>query len=81
MLLPVPEIPYYEKMISIAEKLFKPFTHVRIDSYSFGTKVYFGEITHYPGSGLEKFDVFKLDLSFGEKWGPLTDNQKTKTDI
>ena len=66
-------------MISIGEKLFKPVTHARIDLSSFGTKVYFGEITYYPGSGLEKFDVF--ELSFGEKWGPVTDNQKTKTDI
>jgi len=69
MLLPVPEIPNYEKMVSIAEKLSKPFTHARIDLYSFGSEIYFGEITHYPGSGLNRFEDYELDLFFGNKWG------------
>ena len=68
MLLPLPEIPNYEKMVVIAEKLSKPFAHARIDLYSFGSEIFFGEITHYPGSGLEKFDDYKLDLFFGNKW-------------
>lgn len=56
------------KMISLsnqlAEKIMSPF--VRIDFYSVKGKVYFGEITFYPGSGLEPFYPNEWDYKLGE---------------
>jgi len=68
LLIEIPEIPNLQSMISISEALAKDFPHVRIDLYSFENHVYFGEITHYAGSGLDKYDSFELDLELGRKW-------------
>lgn len=67
------QIPYldtFDKMKSISEKLSEDFTYCRVDLYSIGQKIYFGEITHYSGAGLEKFDQYETDLTFGEFWKP-----------
>lgn len=42
-------------MLKLAEKLSKGKTFVRVDLYSIIDKVYFGELTFYPGGGLEKY--------------------------
>ena len=55
-------------MMEIASKLSKPFTYCRVDFYSIGEKVYFGELTHYTSSGYEPFSDYDLDLAFGELW-------------
>jgi hypothetical protein len=57
-----------EKMIKLAEILGSAFSHVRIDFYSVNDKIYFGEITHYPSSGLAKFRPEKFDFDFGDEW-------------
>ena len=53
----LPKPANYEKMKDIAEKLAQdikaPF--VRIDLYDIKNKIYFGEITFYPGGGTERF--------------------------
>ena len=72
----IPEIPNFQFMISISEALSKDFSHVRIDLYSFENHVHFGEITHYPGSGLDKYDSFELDLELGRKWTKQKDLQE-----
>jgi hypothetical protein len=54
-------------MLVIAERLSEEFELVRVDLYSFDNQVYFGEITHYPGSGLDRFDSYELDLQLGQK--------------
>lgn len=58
-----------KKMIHYAEKLADKFSFIRIDFYEVNQKVYFGEMTFYPGGGLEKFfpNHKKLNLKFGEK--------------
>ena len=60
-----------KKMIEIAEKLSENLSDARIDLYSVTTnginKVYFGEITLYHGSGLEKI----VPESFGYEMGVL----------
>jgi hypothetical protein len=63
----IPEIPNLEKMIQLATRLSGDFLLARIDLYSFDEKIYFGEITHYPGSGLDRFDSYELDLHLGQK--------------
>lgn len=46
-------------MIEIAEKLSEDFPFVRVDLYNINGKIYFGELTFYPGNG---FGVFKPDV-------------------
>ena len=54
-----------EEMLFLAEKLSKDSPFMRTDFYEIDGKVYFGEITLYPASGLSKFDPEEWDY----KWG------------
>ena len=56
-----------DKMIHLAKKLSENFIFSRIDLYTIGTQIYFGEITFHPGSGFEKFDPFSIDKVLGNK--------------
>ena len=55
------------KMIELAEKLAKDIPFVRIDFYNIKGKIYFGEITFFPASGLGKFKPNEWDFILGEK--------------
>lgn len=55
-----------DKMISLAERLSKDFPFVRVDFYDIEDKIYFGEITFYPGNGLEAFEPVEWDYKLGE---------------
>ena len=57
----------YDTMIILAEKLSKDIPFVRVDFYEINNNVYFGELTFFPGSGLEKFKPFEWDEGIG-KW-------------
>jgi hypothetical protein len=46
----------FKKMLSLAQKLSEDFPFVRVDLYYANDKIYFGELTFTPGSGLIKFD-------------------------
>ena len=56
-------------MIKLAEQLSENIPFVRVDFYEIDGKVYFGELTFYPGSGLEEFEPDYWD----EKLGNLID--------
>lgn len=56
----------YGKMVEIAETLAKNIPFVRIDLYEINGKVYFGEMTFYPGSGMEEFRPDEWDYKLGE---------------
>lgn len=56
----------YSLMIEIAEKLSSNIPFSRIDFYEVNGKVYFGEITFYPGSGFEEFTPINWDYTLGE---------------
>lgn len=59
--------PYsYEKMKAAAEVLSEGLPFARIDFYEVGRQPYFGEITLYPGSGLEAFRPSDWDKYFGD---------------
>lgn len=45
----------YEKMVELAEKICINIPFARIDFYEVDNKVYFGEVTLYPGNGFEEF--------------------------
>ncbi|MBB1540794.1 MAG: glycosyl transferase [Bacteroidia bacterium] len=51
-------------MISIAEKLAEPFPYVRVDLYSVGEKIYFGEYTFCDGGGFDR-KVRDADVAMG----------------
>ncbi len=57
-----------ERMIDAAEELGRGFDFVRVDLYDAGGRPYFGEMTFYPGSGLDPFNPVSLDRFIGEHW-------------
>lgn len=58
--------PYnLEKMLELAEELSRGIPFVRVDFYESGGKIYFGELTFYPGSGLEEFTPEEWDNTLG----------------
>ena len=52
-------------MLEIAEKLSEGFPYVRVDLYNNGGKIYFGELTFYDSSGMEKFSDSTWNYKFG----------------
>ncbi len=52
---PIPKPVHYEEMIKLAESLSKGIPFVRVDFYDVDDKIYFGELTFFPGSGFEEF--------------------------
>lgn len=59
-----------DNMIELAESLAAGFDFIRVDLYSPGQKIYFGEISPYPAGvgAFTGFDISKLDLTLGGKW-------------
>lgn len=55
-----------KKMLNISKKLAKNFPFVRVDLYSTGEKIYFGELTFYPGNGTETFTPEIWDYKLGK---------------
>jgi hypothetical protein len=55
-----------ESMISAARALKQGFPFVRVDFYSMGARVIFGEMTWYPEGGLGRFTPDIYDLHVGE---------------
>lgn len=56
------------RMIEGAEVLARDFDFVRIDLYEVDGQPRFGEMTFYPGSGLDPFDPPELDAIMGALW-------------
>lgn len=61
----IPKPKNYDKMIEFAEKLSKDIPFVRVDFYEPNGKLYFGELTFYPGSGFEEFTPDLYDYLLG----------------
>lgn len=55
----------YEKMIRLAELLSSELPFVRVDFYEINGRMYFGELTFYPGSGFEGFTPESYDELLG----------------
>lgn len=56
----------YELMIELSEKLAADIPFVRVDFYEVNGKLYFGELTFYPGSGFEEFYPEEYDKILGD---------------
>lgn len=61
----IPQPQTYEKMIALAEKLSQGLRFVRVDFYEVCGRLYFGELTFFPGSGFEKFTPDSWDDILG----------------
>jgi len=54
------------EMIEVAETLGNEFLFARIDLYEHDNHIYFGEITHTPGAGLDRFNPREFDRALGD---------------
>lgn len=62
----VPRPKRYEQMIEFAEKLSEGLPFARIDFYEIDGRLFFGEITFFPGSGMEEFSPEEYDKILGD---------------
>ncbi len=58
----------YQEMLQVAESLAGEFDFMRVDLYNVGSKIYFGELTVYPGGGFARFLPPRMDFVLGGKW-------------
>jgi hypothetical protein len=54
------------EMIELSEKLSKDHPFLRVDFFQVNGKVYFGELTFYPTSGMGGFSPEQWDVKFGD---------------
>lgn len=64
---PISRPKCFEEMNKLAAKLSENIPFVRVDFYEIKGKVYFGELTFFPGSGFEEFTPESWDYEFG-RW-------------
>lgn len=57
----------FDSLIALATKLSKDFPFVRVDLYATAGRVYFGELTFTPSSGLERFGSNQFNSWIGAK--------------
>jgi hypothetical protein len=54
-----------DKVLDMARTLSKPFPHVRVDFYLENDRIMVGELTFFPGCGIEPFEPEKFDEIMG----------------
>lgn len=62
----IPKPQNYRKMIELSELLAKNIPFVRVDFYEVNGKIYFGELTFFPGAGFEEFTPESYDYILGD---------------
>lgn len=65
---PVPRPRGLPLMLAAAARLGAPFDFMRVDLYDVEGEVWFGELTPYPGGGLEPFAPRHVDHWLGRQW-------------
>lgn len=70
----IPKPDKLEEMISIAERLSANIPFLRVDLYLIDEKIYAGELTFFPGGGLEEFTPDEWDYTLGS-WITLPDKR------
>lgn len=58
----------FQDMVAAAENMAQGFDFARVDLYQPAAQPLFGEISFYPGSGLDRFDPPWLDRELGGLW-------------
>lgn len=66
--LEIPRPKLLEEMLGVAKALSADVDFIRVDLYETNSGVKFGELTNYPGGGMEKYTEESLDLFFGRNW-------------
>jgi hypothetical protein len=61
----VPRPSNWPEIERVAKRLAEDFAYVRVDLYSVGDKVYFGELTFTPGAGVLRFTPDSHDYEWG----------------
>lgn len=56
----------FQHMIQLAKELSQPFPYVRVDFYEANDKIYFGEFTFFPCSGMPDFIPIEYDKIVGD---------------
>lgn len=56
----------FDKMLKYAKILSEDFPFARVDFYEVYGKIYFGEITFFPGAAFHKFEPCELDRVWGD---------------
>lgn len=72
-----PKPKNFENMVQLSEKLSAGLTFLRVDLYEVKGKLYFGELTFYPGAGAGKFTPEEYDYVLGS-WIDLPLDKKGK---
>ena len=62
---PVARPKMFDKMVGLAEKIAPDFSYVRVDFYTIGDSIYFGELTFHSESGWGHFTPEEFDLKLG----------------
>jgi len=62
----IPKPTLLNKMIEISETLASNMIFARVDLYLANEKIYFGEVTFYPGSGQETISPYKCNVEMGK---------------
>lgn len=57
----------FDKMVEIASDLSEPFKFVRVDFYNIEGKIYFGEMTFTPSSGVDPDLFLEADILLGKE--------------
>lgn len=57
--------PKFKEMVEIAERISKPFPHVRVDLYNFSDRIFWGECTFFPSAGYGSFTPQEKDKEIG----------------
>lgn len=66
-IVPAPVKPdNYDGMVECAKRLCESFIFVRVDLYSIEGKIYFGEMTFTPQSGIGKWENDEIDRHYGD---------------
>lgn len=63
----LPQSENFQELVSVVEKLSKPFQFVRVDFYMANGKIYFGELTFTDGAGSDPFSPLSFDLEIAKK--------------
>lgn len=61
-----PQPACFEKMIELSRILARGHYFLRVDFYEVNEKVYFGELTFYPGNGMTLFEPEEYEEQFGD---------------
>ena len=56
----------WDEMVKMAGKLSKDIPQLRVDFYNVNGKIFFGELTFFPGSGMVPFNPIEWDYKLGE---------------